>query len=202
MIGANSNIRVTITQGPIARKNGLRVAATTSPTSLNNYLITLNDTTLSGNERVLDLAIARNIMHEMLHAYMFDWADSHGFPTNAGLEAAMQKWFQYNQYFTNADQHAAMTNMVTFMGESLSSYYYSTFNTNNRSFPISDIPINSRYFEDLCWQGLPKTGLSPADMLRIGIVIKVENERFNGPINLAQGQNPINVAPAGKDICQ
>ncbi len=195
-LGANPNVKVVIKQGFISDKNGMRVGANTEQISASNYVITINSSTVSGAGRITDLSIARNIIHEMLHVYLDDWAGTHGFPTNAGLEVTMMKWFQTHQNFTNADQHNAMTNMTLYMGQALYSYY----NSGNRTPPFSAIPINSRYFDDLCWQGLPKTGLSSLDKDRIGIVNKLENERFSGQVTL--NGNIIDVAPAGSDTCQ
>ncbi|RYE24204.1 MAG: hypothetical protein EOP45_06085 [Sphingobacteriaceae bacterium] len=201
-IGANPNLKINITQGAIQDKDGKPVDATTTQNSLTEYTITINTSTLAGNTRATDLSIARNIIHEFLHVYMFDWASKKALPVNAGLDGAMQDWFRYHQAMTVEDQHAIMSTMVSYMGQSLSSYYNNTYYSNNRVSPISDFPINDRYFTDLCWQGVFKDGLDSADRYRIGIVNKIENERFSGPLTLVQGQDPINVAPAGKDDCQ
>ncbi|GAA4367438.1 hypothetical protein GCM10023185_39300 [Hymenobacter saemangeumensis] len=149
-IAANPNIRVTFGEAPNLQNAGVTVRALTSHTSgTNSYTITMNADFLQGSGGATDLAIASDIIHELLHVYMMDWADQNSISPNLPLSVLMDMFFDPSR--PNA-QHETMATMVGYMGDALLQYYSNTFISSTRLHAISQ-----NYAQSLSWGGLEST---------------------------------------------
>ncbi len=149
-IAANPNIRVTFGEAPNLQNNGVTTRALTSHTTgTNSYTITMNSDFLQGPGSATDLAIASDMIHEILHVYMMDWADQNSIDPNTQLSILMNMFFDPSR--PNA-QHETMTTMVGHMGDALLQYYSNTFMSSTRTQAISQ-----NYAQSLSWGGLEST---------------------------------------------
>ena len=149
-VSTNPNIRITFSEAPALQNSGNVVRALTSHTSGTDiYTITMNSDFLQGSDGATDLAVGSDIIHEILHVYMMDWAGKHNINPNNPLELLMDMFFDPSR--PNA-QHETMTTMVGHMGDALQEYYDSTFISSERVQSVSQ-----NYCQLLAWGGLRAT---------------------------------------------
>ena len=197
-LSANPNIRVTFgEQANLLSLTGGTSRAQTALVSSNNYTITLNSDFLQGTEAATDLAIGSEIIHEILHVYMMDWARNRNLDPNANLDFLMNLYFDPN----NPDpQHETMTNMVSYMAQALLQYYNSSFISSNRLHTI-----NQNYCEYLIW-GTLRTSPSYASRAANDpvwanrVVAFTEAERR--PNSAGGTVGTVVLDPKGKQPCQ
>lgn len=176
-ITGNPNIQVSFNEQPnLVGPSGQTDRAQTVPNGGNNYTIVLNSDFLQGNSSASDLQVAADIVHELLHVYMDDWAVQHSIGTNESLEFIM------NLYFSSGNSHEVMTSMVGIMANALMEYY-------NTSNPPHLQNISSAYCEAVVWGDLMGTAAYQA--------AAAANPAFGGQVNaISQAEkHPDNTGP-------
>jgi|GEM_PF-6526177 len=199
-LSVNPNIRITFgEQANLTSPNSQQTvrALTQGYTGTSDYTITLNSDFLQGPGSATDLAIGSDIIHEILHVYMTDWATNHNADPNASLDFLMNLYFST----TSTDpQHASMTSMVGYMGSALFQYYNSTFISSTRTQSITQ-----SYCEYIIWGGLRTTDIykslalsDPAWANRVEAYTEAERH----PDKIGQNVGTVVLAPIGKQPCQ
>ncbi len=220
-VSLNPNIRVKFVQVPTllsptqkdVNGNPLPDRAQIIMTRPNEYTITLNSSFLSGTTQATDLAVAADIIHEMLHVYMSDWASTHNISTGAELEFIMNAYFDLANYgpnSTNGIDHETMGSMTSYMGSALLNYYNSTITSRARIPNISN-PINKTYCEYLAWGTLRTTSFfrnkqttNPAWGNQVLAASEAERhpDAAGGGQTIGSGSTSAQIlAPTGKQNC-
>ena len=198
-INSSSSVHVTFTQqanlkSPTTQKDD---RAQTVPLGGSNYNIVMNANYLQGAGSATDLAVAADMIHEMLHVYMTDWANAHNVDPNLSLDLLM------DSYSGSVDQHAAMTQIVSSMGQALLAYYNTTFFSSSRLNTI-----NQNYCEYLIWGDLTGTALyqskatdNPAWALQVQAIKTAEQHPDEAGRNLGTNGDKI-PSPQGNQPCK
>jgi len=99
-----------------------------------------------------DLAIARTIMHESVHAFLVDYFHSNTLMAQASYPELVQQWINTKNPSLNDIQHDNMVN--TFVGQiaaSLSAY------GDQQGYTFSTNTEKTQFYNDLAWGGLTNT---------------------------------------------
>jgi hypothetical protein len=199
-ITANPNIKVTINEEPNLKTDGRIDRATTTPGSTpGSYTITFNSDFLSGPDAATDLAIASDLIHELLHVYMLDWAVNHNSDPNVDFNSLMLLYTMQQQQDKNLSQHEIMTNLVGYMAQALQAYFLETFISSGRFSPM-----DLAYCEYIVWGGLQGTdeykNRARADPdWAVKVEVYTKGERHPALRGATAGTIVIN--PRGNQVC-
>ncbi|MDJ0364499.1 hypothetical protein QMK33_04995 [Hymenobacter sp. H14-R3] len=137
-----------------------------------------------------NVAVARTLIHESLHAYLGRWGRLSNMPPNATLDELLEGYMK-GTGFSPEDQHALMSGIVSQMADALQNYC----NQNG-------ILLFHERAEDLFWSGLTKTPayklLSPARQDMITRENNAEQQNINVPNPAPTG---VDITPQGKKAC-
>lgn len=193
-LSTNPNIHINFSmQSDLRNDKNIIVRANTERLPTGAYNIILNSDFLQGPTAATDLGLANDIIHEILHVYMFDWAEEHNIPYNTNLDAVMQSYF-------NGNQHQTMDGMIRYMATALLQYYNQSFISNTR---INN--INYTYCEYLAWGTITTT--NSAYLARASSnpdwAIKVEayTNAERHPDKAGGKTGTIVLDPKGKQLC-
>ncbi len=179
-VSTNSNILISFAEQANLQNpsNGIPDRGITSHVvGTNKYTIILNSDFLPGNSGATDLSTGMVIIHEILHVYMFDWAERHNISPNANLDLIMNLYFNSNNTDRNLQHHETMTDMISYMGDGLLQYYNATLVSSLRTQTITQ-----DYCQSLAWVGLMgtdayklKAANDPGWRDKVLAIIQVEN---------------------------
>ena len=185
LFGTSTTAAWTIQSGVLpTNTNGITVTTTAAPFSVTTTIST--DLT----SHATNIAVARTLIHESLHAYMGRWGRLHNMSPNTTLDNLLDGYMRGTGFDAN-QQHALMATIVSQMADALQGYC----NANG-------ILLQHERAENLFWSGLLRTdayallSTTRKDMITRENVAEQQNTNVPNP-----NVGGVNIQPQGTRAC-
>ncbi|QKG51358.1 hypothetical protein [Hymenobacter sp. BRD67] len=148
LLGNNTAITWTITSGNVPLPPGSPVGSVVnaktnnSPTDLTQFITTVD---LTFTSQATNLAVARTLIHESLHAYLEKWGEGKNLDSNATIDDLLDRYVG-SMDLDQDEQHTLMSSIISQMADALQAYATS-----------QGILLDHQLAEDLFWGGLQGT---------------------------------------------